>query len=139
MSNDIQNKLNSIHDKMDGLSDTLHKVDKETTLQKAIFADHILREDEMFSEFRRMNDILQQNTDSLREHMRRTDVLEDIIQKMDLRFTPIEIAHIETQVIEKYKSDRKKKIKDTLMFWAKIAGGLSATIAIYMALKSIGH
>jgi hypothetical protein len=132
MSNDIHNKLSDLYD-------LVHKIDKDATVQKNTFEDHLTRDEEMFNEFKRMNNILQQNTDSLREHMRRTDILEDIVQKIDLRFTPIEIAHIEVQVITKYKLEKKKKIKDAIIFWTKVVGGISATIAIYVAIKTFSH
>jgi hypothetical protein len=137
---DLQGKLNSIQDRVDEVYDTVHRIDKEVALNRSAFDDHMAQDKLIYEEFKRMNDLLQQNTESLREHMRRTDMLEDIVQKMDARFTPIELEHVERQFVQKYKEERKKKIKDIMVFWTKIAGGLSAAIAIYMTFRSMtGH
>lgn len=140
MSRNIDDKVDHIQNKVEEVSTTVHKIDKDLALQKAAFDDHLDQDKRIFEEFKRMNDILQQNTDSLREHMRRTDILEDMAKKFDARFAPIELAHIEQKIINKYTTARKKKIRDRLVFITKIVGGTSAAIAIYLALKTfIGH
>lgn len=140
MAKDTDDKVSWIKEKVEEVAETIHKIDKEVSLQKAAFDDHLEQDERMFQEFRRMNDILQQNTDSLKEHMHRTDMLEGLLNRMDMRFAPIEMKHIKDGVIEEYRLERKKKIAGILIFVAKVAGGITAIITIAMTIKSLtGH
>jgi thiaminase len=97
--------LLKIDNKIDDVSDSIHKVDKELALHKAAFEQHIKQDELMYEEFKRMNDILQQNTESLKEHMHRTELLEDIVKKMDARLSPVEIRHIEEEAIKRHRKE----------------------------------
>ena len=61
--------LTKISEKLDDVVTSIYKVDKEVALQKSAFDEHIKQDEKMYEEFKRMNDILQQNTQSLKEHM----------------------------------------------------------------------
>jgi len=140
MAKDTDDKVSWIKEKVEEVAETIHKIDKEVSLQKAAFDDHLEQDERMFQEFRRMNDILQQNTDSLKEHMHRTDMLEGLITRMDERFSPIEMKHTKDMVIAEYRAERKQKIAKWLVFIAKVAGGITAVITIVMTIKSLtGH
>ncbi len=130
MADGISSKLTLIQDKVDEVSDTVHKVDKEVALQKAAFDDHLKQDERMYEEFKRMNDILQQNTESLKEHMHRTNLLEDLVQKMDKRLSPIELDRIEREAVKKYRNERLVKI-------AKILGAIGALIGIIAGIKAL--
>src|ERR1035437_1642107 len=121
MAKDLDLKVDYIQDKVDEVASTVHKIDIEVALQKASFEDHLAQDARMYQEFVRMNNILQQNTDSLKEHMQQTMILKDMVVKMDDRFTPIETKHIRDGVIEEYKAERKMKIRNWLVFLAKVA------------------
>jgi DNA replication protein DnaD len=130
VAKDIDQKLSDIQGRIEEVSDTTHKIDKELALQKAAFEDHMKQDEKMYEEFKRMNDILQINTESLKEHMHRTELLESVVQKMDMRLSPIEIEHIESQAIKRYR-------KEKLMLMIKIIGALAALVAVGAAVKPI--
>lgn len=130
MAKNIDEMLSKIDTKLDEVSDAVHKVDKEVALQKAAFDDHLKQDEKMYEEFRRMNDILQQNTESLKEHMHRTELLEDLVQKMDLRLAPIEREKIEKEAIQKYR-------KEKLIQIAKVAGAITAVLGALAAAQPL--
>jgi FtsZ-binding cell division protein ZapB len=124
--------LGRIDEKLDSVVDSIHKVDKEVALQKAAFDDHSKQDEKMFSsmydELKRMNDILQQNTNSLQEHMHRTDLLEELVKRIDVRLSPIEQERIENDAIVKYRNKNLKKI-------GKILGIITTAIGIIVVAK----
>jgi hypothetical protein len=122
--------LLKIDNKIDDVSDSIHKVDKELALHKAAFEQHIKQDELMYEEFKRMNDILQQNTESLKEHMHRTELLEDIVKKMDARLSPVEIRHIEEEAIKRHR-------KEMLIKTGKIVAGITAVIGLLAAAKPL--
>ncbi len=79
-----------------------------------------------------MNDILEQNTQSLKEHMHRSDLLERIVEKMDKRLSPVETDFI-----------RKQAVRDWLMakmkFITKLGYALAGCGTIFMVLKHVLH
>ena len=140
MARDLEQKIDQIHDQIEDISDTVYKIDKEVALHKAAFDDHLVQDEKMYEEFRRMNDILQQNTDSLKEHMRRTEtaekqliLLSDIVAKIDMRLAPIEKSRIENDAVAKYRAINNGK----LIRWTKIIGAITAIIGAIIALKHI--
>ncbi len=130
MAKDLEQKLGYIQDKVDEVSTCVHKIDKEVALQKAAFDDHLRQDERMYEEFKRMNDILQANTESLKEHMHRTELLEQLVQKMDIRLSPIERERIELEAIKKYRNEKLKK-------WGKILGVIATLIGIVAAAKPL--
>ena len=74
MARDLEQKLGYIQDKVDEVSSTVHKIDKDLAIHKSTFDDHLKQDERMYEEFKRMNDILQQNTESLKEHMHKIDL-----------------------------------------------------------------
>jgi DNA repair exonuclease SbcCD ATPase subunit len=130
MAKSLDDMLNKIDEKIDNVSDSIHKIDKEVALQKAAFDEHIKQDEKMYEEFKRMNDILQQNTDSLKEHMHRTDLLETMIAKMDQRLSPIELERIEDEAVKKYRNSKLKK-------YGKVLGAIATAIGILAAVKPL--
>lgn len=130
MAKQIDEMLNKIDEKLDEVSSAIHKVDKEVALHKVAFDEHIKQDEKMYEEFKRMNDILQQNTDSLKEHMHRTELLEDMVRKMDNRLTPLEVERIEKEAVEKYT-------KEKLVKYGKVLGVITAAIGVIAALKPL--
>lgn len=128
MAREVDQKLDDIQDKVEDVANIVHKIDKEVALQKAAFIEHTKQDEKMYDELKRMNDILVVNTESLKEHMHRSDLLEDLVQKLDKRLSPIEIEHIEEQAIKKYR-------KEKLIFVLKIIGAVATLVTIGMAIK----
>lgn len=130
MAKDVDDKLNYIQEKIDDVANCVGRIDKEVALQKAAFDDHLKQDERMYEEFKRMNDILQQNTDSLKEHMHRTELLEEIVQKMDVRLSPIEKQNIEQQAVKAYRHELMIKL-------AKIVGAVVGLIGALTTLWPI--
>ena len=128
MAKDLDEKLGYIQEKIDEVSNTIGKIDKELAVHKSTFHDHLRQDEQMYEELKRMNDILQQNTESLKEHMYRTELLEDIVKKIDLRLSPIEVQRLEQDIISKYRNEKLKKI-------GTIIGLLATIIGIGAAIK----
>lgn len=122
--------LEKMDEKLDNVVDSIYKVDKEVALQKAAFDEHIKQDEKMYDELKRMNNILQQNTDSLKEHMHRTDLLEQMLSKMDQRLSPIELQKIEEEAINKYRNDK-------LIKYGKVLGVIATAIGVLVAMKPL--
>ena len=126
-------KIDYIQEKVDSLTHTCSNIDKEVALQKQAFDDHLRQDERMYDEFKRMNDILQQNTDSLREHMAQTNLLRDAVMKMDSRLQPIEIEYIQKTAVKDWVMGRAKLI-------AKVGGAVSMLSGIiWTAMKVLSH
>lgn len=137
MARDLDEKISYIQEKVEEVSSTVHKIDKEVALQKAAFDEHIKQDEKMYEEFKRMNDILQINTESLREHIHRTEIaeqqlsiLENLAKNIDERLAPIEKERVEKDAISKYRSDLLIKL-------AKIIGIISTMVAIVATIKAM--
>ena len=137
MAANLDNMLNKIDSKLDEVSDAVYKIDKEVALQKAAFDEHIKQDEKMYEEFKRMNDILSANTESLKEHMQRTTIaeqrqhiLEDLVKSIDSRLSPFEQNKLEEEAVRKYRNEKLKKI-------GKILGIIATLIAIVAGLKTL--
>lgn len=128
MAKNIDDMLNKIDEKLDEVSDSIHKVDKEQSLQKAAFDAHQKQDEHMYEELKRMNDILQQNTESLKQHMAQTQLLKDTVLKIDARLAPIEVERIEAEAVRNYRNEKLKK-------YGKILGIVAAAVGTLAALQ----
>ncbi len=129
----VDELLLKIDGKIDDVSDSIYKIDKEFALHKAAFEQHLKQDELMYEEFKRMNNILQQNTQSLKEHMHRTELLEEIVKKMDARLSPVEIRHIEEEAIKKHRKEMLIKIGKVIAALTAL-GGLIAAAKPYLLL-----
>jgi uncharacterized protein YukE len=130
MAKDLDSKINYIQEKLDDVAGTIHKIDKDVALQKAAFEEHQKQDEGMYEELKRMNDILQLNTESLKEHMHRTELLEKAVNILDTRLSPIEHEKIQKKAIEDY---RKEKIIEI----AKILGLITAALGVITAIQQL--
>src|ERR1035437_5559232 len=115
------NKLDYIQEKMDSMIESVCSIDKEVALHKAALESHAKQNDRMYEELKRMNDILQSNTESLKEHMHRSDLLESLMTKMDDRLSPIEVDFIQKAAVKNW-------VVVKIKFIAKL-GTAAATLA----------
>lgn len=111
MSKDLDEALSKIDNKLDEVTEAIHKVDKEVALQKVMFDAR-----------------MEQNTDSLREHMAQTQLLKETIIKIDARLAPIEVDRIQAEAIKKYRNDKLKK-------YGKILGSIATVVGLFIATK----
>jgi hypothetical protein len=115
--------------KIDHIVETIAKIDKEVALQKVALETHTEQDENMYEELKRMNDILQQNTDSLKEHMQNNALLKDMVKTLNKRLEPIELKHIQQEAVRLWVLSNAKLI-------AKVG---SATGVLYAAFLFIQH
>jgi hypothetical protein len=130
MAKDLDQKLSYMQEKIEEVSDTTYRIDKELALHKAAFESRTKQDELMHIEQQRMNTILDSNTDSLKEHMNQTMLLKEMVVKMDARLSPIETERIEQEAIKKYRNDKLKKI-------GKVVGIIATIVGIIIAIKSL--
>lgn len=123
-------KIDYIQSKVDSVSELVINIDKDMAIQKAALEAHTKQDEKMYDEFRRMNDILQENTLSLKEHMGRTAILEEIAKKMDDRLNNVEVDRIQKAAVRDWVMSRLK-------FIAKLGAAGAAVSGAWVYLKPI--
>ena len=123
-------KIDQIQSKVDQVAETLNKIDKDVALQQAALEAHTKQDEKMYEEFKRMNDVLQENTESLKVHIQNNMLLKDMIQKMDDRLSPIELEHIQKTAVREWVLRTSKLI-------AKVGAAAGVITAGIMWLKPI--
>lgn len=130
MAKDLDKSLVDLQDKMDEIGNQLHKMDKDSALQAQAFIEHLRQHERMYEEFKRTNEILKSNTESLKEHIHRTELLEDLVSKVDARLQPIETSRIEQEAIRKHKHEQ-------LVRWGKIIAVIVGIAGLLAGLKPL--
>ena len=128
----ISLQIGEIKDAVSDLTNKVHTLDKNIVEHKISIENQADSNKLMCSELKRMNDILQQNTNSLIDHMHRTGLLEGAVEGIDKRLSPIEIDRLKDQAVKTW-------LMDQAILLAKMLGGVSAGFAIYMAVRKIFH
>jgi hypothetical protein len=121
-------KIDYIQNKVDSVAKIVISIDKDMALQKAALEAHTKQDERMYDEFKRMNNILQENTSSLKEHMQQTDILKDMVVKMDERLSPMEVEYIQKNAVKNWVMIKVK-------FLGKIGAALIAVDAMWIYLK----
>jgi len=105
----MSEKIDLISKDIEFVKETVQSVDRrvsnlEGSLNRhaEILVERSVTDRHMYTELHRMNDILQKNTDSLTEHMRRTELneiavneLKDLNRSFNQRIAPLEQSQIE--------------------------------------------
>lgn len=130
MAKTTEDILSKIIDKLDDLQKATYSIDKEVALQKASALERGFDIKAIQEEAKRTNDILQANTNSLNEHMHRTDLLEKAVQQMDARLTPIEVDKIQKEAIAAHR-------KEMMIKWGKIIAALATLGGLIAAAKPL--
>ena len=104
----------------------------EVTLaqQKTSFDAHTKQDENMYEELKRMNNILSDNTESLRDHMQQTALLKDTVIKMDARLYPIELERIRKEAVSEWR-------KSALILTAKVISFLVGGSSIIVIVKEV--
>ena len=137
MAKSTEDLLAKIVDKLDELQKSVHGVDKEVALQKAASEDRGRDMKVIQEEQKRNNDILQENTNSLNEHMHRTDLLERAVDGMDKRLTPIEKDKIEKEAISAHKREVMVRTAKIIATIATLGGIIAAAKPLLLLLLTL--
>ncbi len=85
---------------------------------------------ELRKDFRTMNETLAVNTQSLRTHIRRTELLEQATIKLDGRLTELEIKKIEKDAVKKW-------VVSASILAGQILAGVGAVIGAIMGMPIV--
>jgi len=124
---DINEFLLNKLDKLDGKLDTIRE---EQLVSKAAFGSHEVRDQEMHddvkgmgAELKNQSKLLGDYNQSLKEHMRRTEMLENKVEPMFVEFADVKL-------LQKAKSEKIKKM-------LKIAGVISVIVGIAAGIAQV--
>ena len=124
---DINEFLLNKLDKLDGKLDTIRE---EQLVSKAAFGSHEDRDQEMHddvkgmgAELKNQSKLLGDYNQSLKEHMRRTEMLENKVEPMFMEFN-------DAKLLQKAKSEKIKKM-------LKIAGVISVIVGIAAGIAQV--
>ena len=123
-------QIRDIKSAVGDLSEKVYNLDKNTIEHQIVIGNQLETSKTMCVELRRMNDILQQNTNSLIDHMHRTGLLENAVEAIDKRLSPIEIERLKSQAVKSW-------LVDQVMLASKMVGGVTGAFAVYFAVIKI--
>lgn len=115
--------LKDVKEAVDNLTDKVHEIDKGLVEHRVLIKNQTEANIAHHEELKRIGDVLQENTNQLREHIRRTDILEDEYRRLNNKITPVE---------EELKN--KKTIKEFFTKNIALIGKISAAIAAVLTL-----
>lgn len=102
----ISKDIEFVKDVVQDTSRRLSNLEDATNQFSRDFHEHIAVDRQMGNEISRIGNILQKNTDSLVEHMRRTEInemnineLKNISIKLDKRLEPLESSHLQFRAL----------------------------------------
>ena len=123
-------KLDYIQERVDSVAETVANVDKEMALQKAAFESHTKQDEQMYGELKRMNDILLQQHESLKEHINNNVLLKEMLHNMNKRLEPIEIEYIQKAAVREWVLKKAK-------FVGKVATAIAAVAGLWIYCKPL--
>jgi L-lactate utilization protein LutB len=108
--------LDKVDRKCDDIKDNVNSLNTKFATHEEQFRKHLETDERMYQELHRMNDILQSNTESLKEHMHRTELVEDTqsvqnqaLLKIDSRLQVFEQERIKKEAVKEYMKESAKK------------------------------
>lgn len=129
--------LDKVDRKCDDIKDDVNELSRHFEKHEAAFVKHMETDEKMYEELHRMNNILQDNTDSLKEHMLRTANVEntqsiqnEALLKIDDRLSAIEEQEIKKQAVKEFMKENAKKWSIRIGIAAGIVGIIATIIGI---------
>jgi hypothetical protein len=119
-------KLEESIEKVDAKCD---RIDTTLAVLAVKFEEHLKQDEKMYEEFKHMVQILRENTDSLKDHVMRTNTLQDMVIGINKRLEPLEQERLRKDAVNEFLKHKAAK-------WAKIATALAGLITIvYYIIK----
>jgi hypothetical protein len=125
----LLDEIRLVEESMKDISDKVSDIDKTLVEYRIAFEHHSHADEKMYEELKRMNDILSINTESLRTHIRRTELLEQAAVKLDGRLSDIEIKKIQSEAVKKW-------IVDSSMLTGKVLAVITALVGLAAMVPS---
>lgn len=140
----VEDKVEKVQDKVGSIDGEVRSLNTKFGQHEEMFKAHLETDQRMYEEFARMNSTLQENTESLKEHMRRTSVVEDshreqhialqaqhdALMKIDGRLKIFEDDKLKKMAVREYIAERWK-------LWLMYLGAFSTLIGIISKLTGI--
>lgn len=111
-------KLDYITDKLDFVADKIYEIDTNLQVHIARFESVAQDSAEDRRNIKRNTEVLQENTVSLQDHMKRTDILEAYVKGVESRFTPVEMDAMRRKAVNEWAKSR-------VFFLAKLGGAIT--------------
>lgn len=124
------NQLDYIQERVDMVVDRVADVRESVESLRTTFEYHVKQDDQMREDLSRITTILDENTFSLKEHIRRTNLLEDYVKSVDARVSPIEKERMRKKAAYEWIVAKLKLV-------AKLGAAISALGAIAVAAKHV--
>lgn len=125
-------KIDYITNRLDTVAEQVSEINTALQVHIAKFDAAVQGNEDDRKNIARNTDILQSNTANLAEHMKRTEILETYVKKIDERFTPVEMELLKKKAVGEWWKNR-------VMFLAKLGGALGALGALGAAAKMLIH
>ena len=123
---------------LDKLEKTIEKVDEKCDgIDKAVtvfgdrFEEHMKQDEKMYEEFKRMVDILQENTADIKHHISRTDELQELVVNINARLTPIEQEKLKKEAVTEFMKER------TVIWGKRLSVAIGILTVIYYIAKLV--
>ena len=126
----MNDKIDNLATKLDNVTEKISDIGTRLEVHIAKFDAHVDSEEAIQQAIVRNTEVLQGNTESLKEHMQRTDLLETYVKKIDERFTPVELTAQRKQAVMDWW-------KNGVIFVAKLGGAATAITVIFKALSML--
>lgn len=124
----MTDKIDTLAKKLDNVTEKVSDIGTKLEVHIAKFDVHLDDEEAHRQAILRNTEVLQSNTDSLKEHMLRTDLLETYVKKIDERLTPVELTAQRKQAVVDWW-------KGSIVFVAKLGAAVTAITVIFKALS----
>jgi|GEM_PF-6550220 len=129
-TSDIKDDIKELKSAVDGIEHQVNQLDKSLAKYAITLEHHQQQDERMYEELKRMNDILMSNTDSLKQHMRRTELLEAAVMKMNERISPLELENIKKAAVRSW-------IKENAIFAGKVLAAILALGSVIAGGKAL--
>ncbi len=134
-----KNREEFISKHLDKLEKTIEKVDEKCdNIDKSValfgqrFEEHLKQDELMYNEFKRMVDILQDNTNDIKHHIARTDALQSLVTSINERLTPFEQDKLKKEAVREFMMERSVK-------WGKRIGIIGGILTVIYTILKITH
>ncbi len=127
---DIKDDIKELKSAVDGIESQVNQLDKALAQYQITREHHQQQDERMYEELKRMNDILLSNTESLKQHMRRTELLEAAVMKMNDRISPLELENIKKAAVRSW-------IKENAILAGKVLAAILALGSVIAGSKAL--
>ena len=133
----VEDKVEKVKDQVTNVSSELTSLNAKFGTHEELFKAHLETDQKMYEEFSKMNTVLGENTQSLKEHMMQTNLVREATEsvknalvKIDGRLTPIEEERLKKAAVKDY-------IKERWKMWLICLGAVATLLGIISKLSGI--